>query len=595
MKQRMANLSRETLAELKRVRGVLLRLRVVARLRPTDRQALLIWAAVAGFLGASAALLFKAATNGVQWLLTAHHGGYVTVFGELPVWQRMIVPILGAGLAGLTLLFGERFIRRKATDYMEAIALGDGVVPVRASLVRSIAAMFSIASGEAIGREGPLVQLAAVTASLVARVRNMAPPRRRLLVACGAGAGIAAAYNTPLGGALFVAEIVLGSIAMESLGPLLIASVVSVLTVHTFADAEPLYRFEDFTLRTPWEIILYAVLGGLAGVGASLWMRFLRLGKAWFGQLAVPLVLRLMLGGVIVGALAAWHPEVTGNGASVIRGILAGQYPWRLVAVLIVLKIIATTAAFGSGAVGGVFTPSLLIGGAGGFLFSVAVATVWPWGDLNAGGFALVAMGAFLAAAAQAPVTAILMLFEMTLQYEIVLPLMVAAVIAYYTSRSLAPESLYGESLRAGPRSVFDQPLASITVQALMRPEPETVKPAAPFREIATSFLRSPARELWITDQADVFRGAVLLPEVQPFLKEAELAETVIAADILRDDIPSLKAGQSLPSALETFAHSDCENLPVVDAESGKLLGAIGRSDLFLTISELTRRESTSG
>lgn len=593
MKSGLEGMSRDALREFKRLRRLVLGLRVLARLRPTERQTMFLWAGVVGFLGAWAAIAFKAATGGLQWLMTGHRGGFVATFEQLEPLHRFAVPVMGAMLAGGFLMLAQRFIRRRATDYMEAIALGDGEVPVRASLARSGAALFSIASGEAIGREGPLVQLAAVAASLTARMRRVSSARRRLLVACGAAAGIGAAYHTPLAGALFVAEIVLGSMAMESLGPLLISSVVAALTVRGVEGTDPLYAYSDFSVGQAREFLLFALLGILCGVGATLWMRLLKVAKRSFGAVPGPAWLRLTLGGIIVGALAVGWPEVTGNGGSVIRSILAGGFTWQFLAGLLALKVVATVAAFGSGAVGGVFTPSLLLGAIGGSLFAAGVGHLWPWGQLDNGGFALVGMGSFLAAATQAPITSILMLFEMSLHYEIVLPLMVAGVTAYFTAQGLKCEGLYAESLRQGPRSAFDRPLREARVREMMRGPVRTVAPTTRFRDVARTFLRTSDRELWLARADGSFGGVIRLGDVQPFLRDPEIADAVIAVDITNDDVPSLDPEMNLPAALERFTRTEGDILPVIDPVTRRPVGSVGRADLLLAISEMARREGT--
>ncbi len=580
-------------ATLKQFRRLLWLARFVTRWRIPDQHRLLVWAIVVGALGALAAQGFKHVTAGVQWLLTQRVGGYVETFHAMSLEQRVLVPTVGGLLAGLVLMLGTRFVRRRATDYMEAVALGDGDLPVQASLVKSASALFSIASGAAIGREGPLVQLAALAASLVGRLRRLAPARQRLLVACGAAAGLASAYHAPLGGALFVAEIVVGSIAMESFGPLLLASVTATLTTQAFEGVEPIYAFSGFAVQGTWEIALYGLLGLVCGATAWLWMQVLRQGKLAFGRLPGPLWARMATGGLIIGLLAAWHPEVTGNGGSVIRILLGSDYGPGLVALLLLLKVAATCAAFGSGAVGGVFTPSLFVGAFTGWLFAWLAGAAWPALGLSPLDFALVGMGSFLAASTRAPVMAIVMLFEMTLSYSLMLPLIVGAVIAYGVARAIGADSLYGESLRSGPRSIFDRGLAEVTVGDIMRKSTNRLSPGASFGAIAGRFLRTGMGEIWVTEESGRWRGAILLNDVEPFLKEPMLAETIIAGDILREDLSRLPPGLHLAEALALFSKSPHERLPVID-DHGNFVGAVGRADVYLTISELTRRAGTA-
>jgi len=577
---------------LRQIRHLQFWLRLLSRLLPDERRIPLFWAALIGFLGAGAALAFQAGSAALQYLFTfGHIGGQVATFRLLSPLQRLAIPALGGAAAGVVLLLARRLARRPTTDYMEAIALGEGEVPVRTSLARSAAALFSIASGAAIGREGPLVQLAALAGSIAARLRRMAPARVRLLVACGAAAGIAAAYNAPIAGALFVAEIVLGSIAMESLGPLLIASVASVLTMRSVAGDGPLYSLSAIHAFHAWELLLFALLGVVCAAGAHLLLKILRASRWLFDRLAGPLPLKLGLGGLAVGLAALWNPAVPGNGRSMLQEMRGGTLGPAAVAVLLGLKLGVVALVFGSGAVGGVFTPILFGGAAIGFLFSNAAAVLLPGALLECTTYAAVGMGAFLAAATQAPVMAIFMVFEMSLQHQVLLPSMVAAVAAYVAARSLGAAPIYAEALRAGPRSVFDRPLGQVCAGEMMRTRPATVEPGAKFREVALRFLRAPARELFVVDRSGRFVGAILLPDVRPYLRDPYLAEVVSAIDILREDIPTIDSGLGLPEALALFSRCSHESLPVVAGPDGTLAGTILRSDLFRTVSELARRE----
>lgn len=582
-------LSGDAVRELRRLRFLL---RLVTRFRPRPQQAMLWWAMLVGIFGAGAALAFQEATHGLQWMLTGGHtGGQVAVFRDLTDWQRVAVPAIGGLCAGLMVMLASRVIRHKTQDYMEAVALGDGEVRARSSLMRSGAALFSIASGASIGREGPLVQLAAMAASVTGRVLRMPPARMRLLVACGAASGIAAAYNAPIAGALFVAEIVLGSIAMESLGPLIISSAVGALVVRLATGDAPLYGFAAFKLSHPWELLLFAVLGVCCAVAARLFLWALRGGRLAFARVPGPAWLHLTLGGLAVGLLALRFPEVAGNGHAVISDLLDGRIEPQAVPLLLFVKVAAVALVFGSGAVGGVFTPSLFTGAAIGCLFGSGLAVLLPDADIHASGYTIVGMGALLAAASQAPVTAILMIFEMSLQYEIMLPLMIAVVTAHATARALRSETLYAAILAAGPRSVFDKPLAQITAGDMMRPHPTTVLPAAKFREVARELVRRPTRELFVATADHHYDGAILLADVRPYLRDAELADVVVARDIAREDIPVIVQDTGITETMGIFTRSPHEQLPVIDGPEGRLVGSLARADVFLAVSELARRE----
>src|SRR5438552_8068836 len=206
----------------------LLKLKVwlIERFRIGERQLMLVWAALIGLLGALAAECFRKATEFVQFVVTGSESEIVSSFARMPVWQRLVVPTAGGLLAGVTLWIGRRLttrVRQKTTtDYMEAIVVGSGIISVQASIIKSASALFSISTGASIGREGPLVQISSLVASLIARLRDFPVAQRRHLVACGAAAGIASAYNAPIAGSFFVAEIILGTVVVEALGPLIL-------------------------------------------------------------------------------------------------------------------------------------------------------------------------------------------------------------------------------------------------------------------------------------------------------------------------------------------------------------------------------------
>ena len=566
--------------------------------RPTDLQITLFWAGVIGFCGGLSSIAFRAATSGLHKILTGSSApGLVETFEALPPWRRVAVPAIGGLLAGAVLYFGTRLRGRVTTsDYMEAVVLGDGKISTRWTLAKSLSALFTIASGGSIGREGPLVQLASVIASGLGRLQNWSTPRLRLLVGCGAAAGIASAYNAPIAGAIFVAEIVLGSMAMEMLGPLIFSSVIATLTVRGFLGPDPLYKIPPFQLNQNWEIIPYLLLGLAAGLLAPWFIRLLNAVEDWVGRIAAPVYLKMLVGGLIVGTFAIWHPEVCGNGSSTVSGILRGEWLWQTLIVILILKILATTATFGSGAVGGVFTPTLFVGASLGFLFGSGTQSVTSL-QINPSAFALVGMGAFLAAATHAPIMAIVMIFEMTWDYQIILPLMLACVVGYYTSVSIEKRSIYAEALKRKGAGDYRKQLAELHVRDLMKPQPLTVSPTAGFAEIGQKFIATRFNYLYVTDH-ERFLGAVSLHDIKNFLNTPELAKVVIAGDVLRDHFPFVSPDASLLEALERFSQHDGERLPVVSSGNGRqLIGSVSKTDVILALagSKITSATNVDG
>ncbi len=560
---------------------------------PDEFQLTLAWAGVIGFFGALTSIGFRYVTSVVHMLLTGNNVARMAEsFAQLPLWQRLVTPAVGGLLAGLVFYFGTRWSSSTTTtDYMEAVVVHDGRISVRRSLIKCLSAMFTVASGGSIGREGPLVQLSSLVASIVGRWRNWPAIRLRLLVACGAAAGIASAYNAPIAGSLFVAEIILGSLAMEIFGPLVFASVIATLTVRAFLGAAPLYEIPSFRLNSSWEIIPYVALGFFVGFVAPWFLRLLRGSEKVFALISAPIFIKMFIGGAIVGALAVFYPEICGNGYSAVNSILRGDWLWGSLLLILVFKMLATGATFGSGAVGGVFTPTLFVGASVGFLFGNIEQHLVPGLPMNPSAFALVGMGAFLAATTHAPVMAIMMIFELTLDYEIILPLMLACVIAYYTSLRIEPRSIYSDSLKRKGRGEYRERIADLQVRDLIRTDPVTVRPAAGFAEIGQKFLSNRFNYLYVTNDAGRFLGAISLHDIKNYLNDPVLADLVIAEDLLRAPFPSAKGSVPLSEALEIFGHHDGERLPVVsDSDAEYLIGSLSKTDLILALAELSRR-----
>jgi chloride channel protein, CIC family len=462
------------------------------------------------------------------------------------------------------------------------VAIGDGVMPVGTSLWRSASSLFTIASGGSIGREGPMVQLAALAASLIGRWVHFDPQRLRLLVACGAAAGITSAYNAPIAGAFFVTEIVLGAIVMESFGPIVVASVVANITMREFAGYKPPYEMPVFPTVTGLEVVLFVVLGLLCGAIAPRFLGLLAASKKRFATLPLPLPIRLALGGLIVGVISIWWPEVWGNGYEVVNSLLHEPWTWTALLTVLLMKIVATAATAGSGAVGGIFTPTLFVGAVLGCLYGIAVHAIWPDSTSAPFAYAMVGMGAFLAAATHAPLMAILMIFEMTLSYQVMLPLMLACVIAYYIARTSEQTSMYEVTLRRTREEKERVRLAATQMRELVKPADTVVTLTANVKEMTRVFLEYPVKYLYVVDEAEHFRGVVALKDITSDLLDEKGTEAKTAADYLQPQFDVLTPDMSLGEALQHFLAFQGERLPVIEQKSQPLLlGVVYKTSLL--------------
>ncbi|MFC5474340.1 ClcB-like voltage-gated chloride channel protein [Paraherbaspirillum soli] len=568
-----------------RIRTTLLRYRIRLQrlLRFSESHSMLLWAAVVGLLGALATLLFRECIAGLQLLLSGHSGSFVAMAKGLPWQMRVLLPTAGGVLAGAILLWSKRMPAAAASDYMEAVAIGDGHIPVRHSLLRSLSSLATIASGGSIGREGSMVQLAALAASLVGRFTHFSPSRLRLLVACGAAAGITSAYNAPIAGAFFVTEIVLGAIVMESFGPVVVASVVANIAMRELPGYRPTYEMPPFPPIAGPEVLWFVLLGILAGIAAPQFLHLLAFSKRQFKKTGLPLPLRLGLGGLLLGVISVWVPEVWGNGYSVVNSLLHTPWLWWSVLLVLALKVTATALTTGSGAVGGIFTPTLFVGAAIGCLFGQVLQGIWPGAISAPFAYAMVGMGAFLAAATSAPLMAILMIFEMTLSYQVVLPLMLSCVVAYFVARSLDGASMYEITIKRNRDAQERIRLRGIHMSELIRPAETVLNISAPFAEISRLFLKYPVKYIYIVDQHNRYCGVVALQDITSCLLDKTDTENRLAADFLRKDfLQVVTPGMSLGEALQSFLEHQGERLPVVRSLADpELLGAVYKTSLL--------------
>ncbi|MCD8062027.1 MAG: chloride channel protein [Akkermansiaceae bacterium] len=561
-----------------------------------DKQVIFIWAALVGALGALTALLFEMGVELVQDLLTGRHGyRQIQAFQEMASqdWAWCIfVPAAGGLLAGLTLLFTQRFVPAKATEYMEAVALGNGYVPPKPSLLRSLSAVFSIGSGASIGREGPLVQSAAVVGSALGRLFHLSAPRLRLVVACAAASGMSAAFHTPLAGGLFVSEIVLGALTIDFLAPLLVASCAGYFTMGLFHEPAPIYQLQQEVSLTGNQHVLWCVLlGCLASLLASLWLLVLKKSRQYLNGKRHWLPVRLMAAGMLVGVIAIFYPEIVGNGKNIITALIHYEFDTTKAAILLALKICTVAIVFGVGTVGGALTPSLTIGSVFGFLFSAALTQMGVPGE-HAIAYSLVGMAAFFTTAANAPITSLVLVVEFTMAGQMMFPLIIGVLVSYGTARLTKAQSMYHDSLAFGPRSTFDKPLAQVQLQDVARKDPPVVHPLDKFGTIAAMLIKNPAHPIFVTSPAGKYLGSVEAEDVAAFARNKELAQAVLAMDVLRNDMPTLPADMHLPEALGIFSRPHCgESLALVNPDNDHLLGVVNKTDLYLVLSEIMRRE----
>jgi CIC family chloride channel protein len=559
----------------------------------------LVLAGGVGVIGGLVNLFFFYATESVKELFTRHPGDPVEIAEMMANWQRILVPTLGGLCAGLVLYFGLRLVGpQRSSNLLEVVVAGDGRLPLRSALVKFCSSLLTIGSGGSIGREGGIVQLSATFASKWGQWAKWQPYRLRLLVGCGAASGIAAAYNAPISGAVFAALIVLGNFSMNLFAPLVFASVVATMVSRSFFEIKPWYTVPGFEFTSVTQLPWFICLGIASGALGAAFLKLLNLSEELFKKQQVPIYVRLTMGGLIVGIITLRFPGVWGNGYSITNGILHETFmdlphPLVFLAGLFLAKLVATLATVGSGAVGGVFTPTLFLGAGLGATFGLGLKELHIAKDLPVATFAVVGMGSMLAATTRSPLLAIIMIFEISLDYSLMPPLMLACVVSILVSRRLHAESIYTEPLRRKGVTVSQDATTSEaaterTVSDLMRAPVPPLRETATLRQIAERFLTSANNFLPVVDGKGQLVGMVALQDLKEHLGADIEVLGVIAYDLMRPPPPSVTPNQRLLDVLPVVLTSEQRNVPVVNTlKENKLVGALVRAEVLGIFSEV--------
>jgi len=470
---------------------------------------------------------------------------------------------------------------------MESVALRGGVMRLRAVALRTVAAVLTIGSGGSAGRFAPSAVLGAAVGSGVGRFLRVSGERMRSLVGCGAAAAIAAVFNAPIGGVFFALEVLLGDFSAQMFAPIVISSVVATAVSRAFIgnllflEGVPPIRFAGAS-----QVGFCVLLGAACGAAAILFIRTLDSAEGKFSSSGIPRWLRAAVGGGMTGLIAVKFPQVLGTDIAALGEAVNGNLPWLLAIWIAFLKMLATSLSLGSGGSGGIVGPSLFIGGMIGASAGGVLASWIPFHAGTAGGYVLVGMAAFLAPVIGAPMTAILILFEITGDYSVILPLLAAVMSSMLVAGRFSRFSLYTLKLHkkgidlAGGREAGV--LKTLHVRDVMQPEVHTIAPTATFADMSRRFLEDPVDYLYTTGEGAELVGVVSFADIWPYLKEEGLASLVLARDIATANPISITPGETLLDALAKFGYKNVSQLPVVtDPHSRKLAGVLRRKDVL--------------
>ncbi|MCF7669993.1 MAG: chloride channel protein [Verrucomicrobia bacterium] len=568
-------------------------LEIRRHLKITEEAFHLLLAGTVGIIGGGSALLYYYGNDLVKYIALRATGDVAEVAKTLGPVHLILTPTIGGLVAGLALLLVRRVSWKKtSTNLLEVVVAGDGRLPFRAGFLKTVSSIISISTGASIGREGSIIQLSSTLASKWGQLANWHPYRLRLLVACGAASGMAAAYNAPVAGAVFAAQIVLGSFSMNLFAPIVFSSVISCIVLRGFFGIEQLYHVPDFDFTELGQLPWFLLLGIVSGALGAVFLKLLKLSEAMFERTRWPIYIRMSVAGLCVGLIALAFPSVWGNGYTANNQILSQSPELGFLFGLFAAKLVATLITVGAGTVGGVFTPTLLLGAAAGSAFGTTLHQLGFAEALPTGTFAMVGMGSVLAATTHSPLLAMIMLLEMSLNYSAMPPLMLSCAVATLVGRRLHAESVYTESLRRKNLEIeFEsKKLGEATkrkVGDIMHAPVPPMLHNTTFPEIAQRFLTSSHNFLPVVDSDERLVGVVALQDLKEHLSAGIELNSVIAYDIMRPVPVALTPNQTLVDALPAALSTDLRYLPVVnDKRDNRLVGALVKAEILGFLSE---------
>ncbi len=583
--------------------------RLLDRLLPSGTAVLFATAVVVGLGTGIGAVIFIRLISLVEEGLFHHLATSLPGPGR---WWFLIIPALGGLVAGPIIAYFAREAKGHGVpEVMQAIVLNGGRIRPRVVVAKVLASAACIGSGGSAGREGPIVQVGAALGSTLGQLFHFSDARIRNLVACGTAAGIAATFNAPIAGVIFSVEIILGDLRLGELGSVVVSAVTASVLARSILGDRPAFVIPDYTMTSPWEIVLYFILGVFSAFVGVFFIKALYATEDFFDNWRFPEALKPGVGGLLLGGLALAYPAVLGLGFAprdelllglpisdniprvfgagfpVIEGALLGELSFVLLAVLVVLKVVATSLTLGSGNSGGVFAPGLFSGAMLGGAFGHAVAFIFPGMTAGVGPYATVGMAAVFAAAARAPLTAVLIVFEMTDDYRMVLPLMAAVIVATVVAQHLHPESIYTLKLaRRGihlARGRVVDVLESVTVMEVMNSKPVTVDANLPAKALSDIFLQTKSHAFPVVDGDGRLEGIVSLEDYRRVAtREGGIPPDLRVTDIATQNLVVVYPDETVRVALQRMAPRDLSRLPVVSrSDPSSLLGIVRRSDVL--------------
>ena len=546
---------------------------------------LLFLAAVVGIISAFIAIGFRYLLFFFQNLFF-----YQEISGEevspvdntLGLWV-IIVPVIGGLLVGLITKYAASEAKGHGVpEVMEAMTLHGGKMRPRIVLFKALASALSIGSGGSVGREGPIIQVGSGIGSTFGQILNLDRDQVRVLVGCGAAGGIAATFNTPVAGIIFALEIILIELKSRSFISLVIAAFFATTVSRIFLGSTPAFEIPAYSFESLYEIVFYLGLGVISGFTSIALIRLVYYTEHLFSKIKIPHITKPAMGGLIVGIIGFFLPQVFGYGYDTIAKLLNQEFILTTILLLLVFKIVAFVVTIGSGASGGIFSPSLFVGAALGAAYGWILNVPFPYITAPIGAYALVGMAAVFAAASRATFTAIIIIFELTLDYNIILPLMFSCVIADLISWSFSKDTIYTKKLSLRGIKVTHDMEANVLDKFKVGEVMSLtygISLDEKVSDIRKSFIEGNNNTTCAIDNYHILQGIITLKDLDKIPSE-ESNEPI--RNYLKEPYDVLYPNETLSEALFKMTKHNVDTLPVIQSnEDYEVLGQLTRNDIL--------------
>jgi CIC family chloride channel protein len=574
-------------AFLERLRHGLSSLQISWRI--SENTFLIILAVIIGVLGGLGNYAFRKTIEFIHWGVFSQTENLLDFSLEEWSFKRLVVilfPVIG-GLLVFPLLrwFGDD-LKGGFSGFLERVNLRGAKLRLRPIFTRGFGAAITLGTGGSAGQEGPIAMIGGAIGSQFGQLFKMSGDRLKVLVACGAAAGVAATFNAPIAGVFFAQEIVLlASFELSSFTSIVISSgMATVVSRALLGNSSEVYA-PAYLVNSPWELLLYVFLGLLIGALAALFIDTHFRIKDRFAALPMPRLAKPLLGGLLVGMIGVFFPQVFGNGYEFISDVLLGSQTWYLLGALVLIKALATSITLGSGLPGGVFAPCLYLGAVAGGAFGHVAVRILPQMNIAPGAYALVGMGAFLSAATHSPMTAIFLLFEITDSYEVIIPIMLTCVIGTAVARHFKKDSLetvelsrLGIDLEAGKERNI---MKALLVGKVMVRDVETIPEYMTLGQFTRFMETTQHTNFPLVNSEGELTGIISVQDFMGVVFEPDLMDLVVVKELATTDVITVHQDENLDQAMRKIGYRNIEQLPVVDRETHrKLVGIISRRDM---------------